>query len=177
MRKTIPLSILLCTAATLAQAGNIVPYTAPPMLMLTPPPPGATSTTPGLTTRQRSEVQTRDMLEQNWKRSLQMTRDMMQQQSMQSQTRQMQLQQTINNSREDPCQPGFHGLFGINLSKQLGMCGRQEEAQSLAPRTEPTRQAPPQGRYAVVAQPRGVPPMHNGPMSVYDRPYPYYKGN
>ena len=100
-----------------------------------------------------------------------------QQQSMQSQINQMQIQQTINNSREDPCQPGFHGLFGINLSKQLGMCGRQEEAQSLAPRTEPTRQAPPQGRYAVVAQPRGVPPMHNGPMSVYDRPYPYYKGN
>jgi len=99
------------------------------------------------------------------------------QQLMQSQINQMQIQQIINNSREDPCQPGFHGLFGINLSKQLGMCGRQEEAQSLAPRTEPTRQAPPREGYTVAAQPRAVPPMRNGPMSVYDRPYPYYRGH
>ena len=71
MRKTILLSILLCASATLAQVGNIVPYTAPPISMPTPAPPGATLSTPGLTPLQRSEVQVRDMLEQNQRRNLQ----------------------------------------------------------------------------------------------------------
>jgi hypothetical protein len=35
------------------------------------------------------------------------------------------LEALILKTTADYCQPGVHGLFGINLSKQLGMCGRQ----------------------------------------------------
>ena len=177
MRKTILLSILLCASATLAQAGNIVPYTAPPISMPTPATPGATLSTPGLTPLQRSEVQVRDMLEQNRRRNLQNQMSQTTQQQ-QENTRQMeQSGQAIGEGLEHlahACDPDVLRRPGLHLLSRMGLCD-QHRAEAVAQErvAGPTTQR----RYEVATQPREVPPMHNGPMSVYDRPYPYYRGD
>jgi hypothetical protein len=61
------------------------------------------------------------------------------------------------------CDPDVLRRPGLHLLSRMGLCGERRA------------EAPAQER--VAAQPREVPPMHNGPMSVYDRPYPYYHGH
>ena len=77
------------------------------------------------------------------------------------------------------CDPDVLRRPGLHLLSRMGLCD-QRRAEAVAqervaetPTPTPTKQS----RYEVAPKPREVPPMHNGPMSVYDRPYPYYRGN
>jgi hypothetical protein len=102
-----------------------------------------------------------------------------QNQMLQIQMQQMGMRQQMENlansgPSENPCDPEVLRRPGLHLLSRMGLCD-QRRAKAVAPERVAERPTT-KRRYEVVAQPREVPPMHNGPMSVYDRPYPYYRG-
>lgn len=109
----------------------------------------------------------------------------MQVQNLELQMQQMRMRQQMENSGQaigeglehlaHACDPDVLQRPGLHLLSRMGLCD-QRRTKAVAQERIAERPTT-QGRYKVAARPREVPPMHNGPMSVYDRPYPYYKGN